>query len=59
MIAALLSGLTLNPMTTALDAAARIMSVSVIAPTPLWITLTLISSVDNFSSEFRRASMEP
>ena len=57
--AALLSGLTLNPITKALDAVARVISVSVIAPTPPWITLTFTSSVESFANDCLIASTEP
>ena len=46
--AALLSGLTLKPIIIAFEAAASVTSVSVIAPTPECITLTLTLSVDIF-----------
>ena len=46
------TGLTLNPIIIAFDAAANNTSDSFIAPTPPWITLTLTSSVDNFSSDY-------
>ena len=39
------TGLTLNPIIIAFDAAANNTSDSFIAPTPPWITLTLTSSV--------------
>ena len=55
----MLSGLTLNPITIALDAVARVISVSVIAPTPPWITLTFTSSVESFSKDCFIASTEP
>lgn len=55
----MLSGLTLNPITIALDAAANVISVSDIAPTAPCITLTFTSSVDNFSNDAFIASTEP
>ena len=53
------SGLTLNPIIKAFEAAASVTSVSVIAPTAPCITLTLTSSVDNFSKDCLIASTEP
>ena len=53
------SGLTLNPITIAFEAVARVISVSVIAPTAPWITLTLTSSVESFSRDCLIASTEP
>ena len=55
----MLSGLTLNPITMAFEAAPKVTSVSVIAPTAPWITLTLISSVESFSKDCLIASTEP
>ena len=53
------TGLTLNPIIIALDAAARSTSVSVIAPTPPCIALTWTSSLDNLSSDCLTAWTEP
>ena len=53
------SARTLNPTTIALDAAASVASVSVIAPTPEPMILTLTSSVDNLINESLIASSEP
>ena len=53
------SGLTLNPIINAFEAAAKVISVSVIAPTAPWITLTLTSSVESFSKDCLIASTEP
>ena len=55
---ALLSGRTLKPIITALNAEARLLSV-LIAPTPLWSILICTSSVDSFSSACLTASVEP
>ena len=56
---ALSVGLTLNPTIIASDAEASKTSDSVIAPTPLKIILTWISSVDKFSNESVSASTDP
>ena len=56
---AVASGLTLKPTMIALLALASITSLSLIAPTPPWITLTLTSSLDSFSSDCLTASTEP
>ena len=53
------SARTLKPTTMALEAAAKVASVSVIAPTPEPIIFTLTSSVDNLSNESLIASSEP
>ena len=45
----IVSGFTLKPMMTALEADARVTSDSLIAPTPPWITFTTTSSLDSFS----------
>src|SRR5213076_2667385 len=57
--AALVSGLTLNPITIAFDAEASMTSLSLIAPTELWMTFSLTSSVDSRSSASASASTEP
>ena len=49
----------LNPIINAFEAAAKVISVSVIAPTAPWITLTLTSSVESFSKDCLIASTEP
>jgi len=59
MLLALPIGRTLNPIITASDAEANKTSLSVIGPTPLWIILTCISSVDSFWNESVKASTEP
>ena len=41
------SGTTLKPMTTAFDAEASVMSDSLMAPTPVWMTLTTTSSFES------------
>ena len=53
------TGLTLNPIIIALEAAASNMSDSVTAPTPPCITLTWTSSFDNFSKDCLTACTEP
>src|SRR5207244_4204893 len=58
-VAAFVSGLTLNPMTIAFDAEASMTSLSLIAPTELWITFSFTSSVDSRSSASASASTEP
>ena len=57
--AALGSALTLKPSTIALDAEASITSLSLIAPTELWMTFSLTSSVESRSSDSATASTEP
>ena len=57
--AATASGRTLKPTIIALDASASITSDSLIAPTALWITFTLTSSFESFSSDCLTASAEP
>ncbi len=52
-------GLTLKPIIIASDADAKSTSLSVIAPTPLWIIFTCISSVESFRKESVNASTEP
>ena len=56
---ALIFGLTLNPITIALDAEASVTSDSLIPPTPEWIIEILTSSVDSFRSDWFKASTEP
>ena len=56
---ALPAGLTLNPIIMASDADANNTSDSVIAPTPLCIIFTKISSVDSLENESESASTEP
>nr|AAG49549.1 unknown [Myxococcus xanthus DK 1622] len=53
------SGLTLKPSTTPLEAAARITSPSVMAPTPEWTTSTLTLWVESFWTACLTASAEP
>ena len=53
------SGRTLNPITIALDAEAKMISDSVIAPTPVWIILTLTPSTSILRSDAAIASTEP
>ena len=53
------TGRTLNPTIIASEADANNTSDSVIAPTPLWMMLTCISSVDNFWNESVNASTDP
>ena len=55
----LLLGLTLNPIIKAFEAAAKTISLSVIAPILLLITLTFIPSTSSFSKEFLTASSLP
>src|SRR3990167_908017 len=45
------SARTLKPITIALEAGARLMSDSVIAPTPPWIKLALTSLVESFCND--------
>ena len=52
-------GLTLKPMTTALDAAASMMSDSLMPPTPEWITCTLTSGWLTLLSASSSASTDP
>ena len=52
-------GLTLNPMITAPDVPASMMSDSVTVPTPVWIILTLTSSLFSFSKDETKAPIEP
>ena len=56
---ACIDGRTLKPIMMASDALARVTSLSVMAPTPLCITLITISSVLNFCNESLKASTEP
>ena len=56
---AVASGRTLKPIMIALDAAARLTSDSLIAPTPPWMTLTTTSSLDSFIRLCFTASTEP
>ena len=44
--------LTLNPTINPLPEFANATSLSVIAPTPLWITYALTSLVESFKTEF-------
>ena len=53
------SGRTLKPITIAFEAAARIISDSVIAPAAEWIILTFTPSTSIFCSEAASASAEP
>ncbi|MNN20582.1 hypothetical protein D3C81_1338670 [compost metagenome] len=53
------SGRTLKPITIALEAAARVMSDSVIAPAPLWIIFTRTPSTSILAKEPLSASTEP
>ena len=55
----MLLGLILKPIIKALDAAARTISLSVIAPILLLITLTLMPSTSSLSKEFLTASSLP
>src|SRR5207245_2279590 len=52
-------GRTLKPITMACDAAARLTSFSVIAPTPVWMTLTRTSGCWILPSSETIASTEP
>ena len=52
---ALLSGRTLNPITTALDATANVISDSLIAPTPVWIIRTLTPSTSILAYDIDKA----
>ena len=52
-------GRTLKPMTIAFDATARLMSPSVMAPTPAWMMATRTFSVDSLASASATASTEP
>ena len=49
----------LNPMTTALEATAKLMSVSVMPPTAAWTITTLTSAVESFCNDCDKASWEP
>ena len=49
----------MKPITIALEAAARLMSFSVIPPTPVWMTLTRTSGWSIFWSSQTIASTEP
>ena len=53
------SARTLKPTMIALEAAAKVASVSVIAPTPEPTIFTFTSSVESFNSESDIASSEP
>ena len=57
--AALRSGRTLKPMMMALEAVASRTSLSVMEPTPEWMTLTRTFSVDMRTSESASTSTEP
>ena len=56
---ALLSGRTLNPITTAFDATAKVISDSLIAPTPVWMIRTLTPSTSILANDIANASTEP
>ena len=56
---ALASGRILKPITIALDADARMISDSLIAPTPEWIHFTATSSFESFNRLCLTASTEP
>ena len=56
---ALESGRTLKPTMMALEVAASMTSLSLMAPTALWMTRTRTSSLESFSREALTASAEP
>ena len=56
---ALLSGRTLKPTMMALEVVASMTSLSLMAPTAQWMTLTRTSSLDSFSRLALTASAEP